>query len=194
MRCIHSHSNLLVPLMALVPLCGIAALAQGPTYNRGRTPSAEEIRVWNIILDPAGKELPPGSGTAQRGAEIYAQKCAACHGPDGAGGEGREGRDGPRLVGAKGTLQGLRGWRFATSLWDFINRGMPPMPPEISMRQGGSLSADEVYAVTAFLLYRNGIIQESDVLDAQSVPKVPMPKQDEGDRPHLREYPAAPLH
>ena len=188
MRCIRCHSNLLVIATALVAC--VAVLAQGPTYNRGRTPTAEEIRVWNIILDPAGKELPPGSGTAKRGAEIFAQKCSLCHGPDGTGGVGREGRDGPRLVGAKGTLQGLRGWRYATSVWDFINRGMPPRSPEISMRQGGALIAEEVYAVAAFLLYRNGIIEETDVLDAQTLPKVVMPKQDESDRPHLRQYPA----
>lgn len=191
MRCIHYHSKLLVALMALVT--GVAALAQGPTYHRGRTPSAEELRAWNIILDPAGKELPPGSGTAKRGAEIFAQRCVTCHGPDGTGGVGREGRDGPRLVGAKGTMQGLRGWRNATAVWDFIHRAMPPMPPETSMKQGGALSADEVYAVTAFLLYRNGIIEESNVLDAKSLPKVVMPKPDEGDRPRLKEYPAAPV-
>lgn len=188
MRCIHYHFNLLVMVIALVACVG--ARAQGPTYNRGRAPTAEEIRVWNIILDPAGKELPPGSGITKRGAEIFAQKCAPCHGPDGTGGVGREGRDGPRLVGAKGTLQGLRGWRYATSVWDFINRGMPPMSPEISMTRGGALGADEVYAVAAFLFYRNGIIDETDVLDAQTVPKIVMPKQDESNRPHLRQYPA----
>lgn len=188
MRCIHYRFNLLVIVMALLACVG--ALAQGPTYKRGRTPTAEELRVWNIILDPAGKELPPGSGTAQEGAKIFAQTCVLCHGPDGTGGVGREGRDGPRLVGAKGTSQGLRGWRYATSVWDRINRSMPPLSPEISMTRGGALSADQVYAVTAFLLYRNGIIEENAVLDAQTVPKIVMPKQDESARPHLRQYPA----
>src|SRR3989337_2197888 len=75
-------SNLLVPVMALVPLCGIAALAQAPTYNLGRTPSAEEIRALDIAIGPEGKELPPGSGTAKQGAEIYGQKCAVCHRPN----------------------------------------------------------------------------------------------------------------
>lgn len=189
MRCIHCQSSLLVPLLALATC--VAAQAQGVTYKRGRTPTAEEMRRWNIIVDPAGKELPPGSGTPQRGAEIYARTCSSCHGPDGAGGVGRVGRDGPRLVGAKGTLQGIRGWRHATSVWDRISRAMPPVPPEISMRQGGALSPDDVYAVTAFLLYRNGIIQENTVLNAETLPKVVMPA-DDGSRPHLREYPAAP--
>src|SRR3990172_5225637 len=83
MRC---YLNLLVLGMALLPLCGIAARAQTPTYQRGRTPSAEEIRAWDISIGPEGKELPAGSGTAQQGAAIYAAKCAVCHGPTGAEG------------------------------------------------------------------------------------------------------------
>ena len=172
MRC---FLNLLVPVMTLVPLCGIAALAQTPTYNLGRTPSAEEIRAWDIAIGPAGKELPPGSGTAQEGAKVYAQRCAECHGPTGTGIEGQ----GPyrTLVGCQGTLKTNHPvrtigsfWPFATTVWDYINRAMP-------WNKEGSLSADEVYAVTAFLLYRNGIIQESDVLDAKSLPKIPMPNR-----------------
>lgn len=192
MLCIRCRSKIFPIVIALAASVGV--MAQGPAYHRGRTPTAEEIRMWNIILDPAGKELPPGSGTAKRGAEIFAQKCSLCHGPEGTGGVGREGRDGPRLVGAKDTFQGLRGWRYATSVWDFINRGMPPTSPETSMTRGGTLSAEEVYAVVAFLLYRNGIIGENDVLDAQTVPKIVMPKPDESDRPHLRQYPAVPAH
>jgi hypothetical protein len=71
-----------VAVMALAS--SAAALAQGPTYKRGTTPSEEEIRAWDISIGPAGKELPPGSGTAKEGAKIYAQKCAVCHGPTGA--------------------------------------------------------------------------------------------------------------
>ena len=176
MRC---FLNLLVPVMALVPLCGIAALAQTPTYNLGRTPSAEEIRAWDFAIGPEGKELPPGSGTAQEGAKIYAQKCAACHGPTGTEGEvsakGR--RPAPPLVGGKDTLNTPKPvrtigsfWPFATTIWDYVYRTMP-------WNEERSLSANEVYAVTAFLLYRNGIIQESDVIDARSLPKIQMPNR-----------------
>ena len=176
MRC---SLNVLVTGMALaLPLCG-TAVAQTPTHKLGRTPSAEEIRAWDISIDPEGKGLPPGSGTAPEGAAIYARRCAVCHGRTGTEGEapakGR--RTGPPLVGGQGTLnspQPVRTigsfWPFATTIWDYLNRAMP-------LFEEGSLQPAEVYALTAFLLYRNGIIQESDVMDAQSLPKVPMPNR-----------------
>jgi cytochrome c len=150
--------KLLVPVMGL-GAC-VAALAQLPTYHLGRTPGLEEIKAWDIAIGPAGKELPPGRGTVKEGATIYAQKCAVCHGPTGT--------EGPRnrLVGGKGPRQIVE-YQFATPLWDIINRSMP-------YDKQGSLSADEVYALTAFLLQRNGFIQESEVMDAKSLPKVKM--------------------
>ena len=90
----------------------------------------------------------------------------------------------PVLVGPKDKLEGQRRRQFATSLWDYINRAMP-------LGQGGTLSADEAYAVTAYLLYRRGIIQENDVMDAQSLPKVKMPEPKEKRKAPLR-YLAAP--
>ena len=165
--------NLLVPGMVLaVNVACVAALAQTPTYNVGRTPSKEEIKAWDIAVSPAGKELPPGSGTVPEGAKVYAQKCSRCHGPTGT-------EPGPvrPLVGGKGTLTTLNPlrtigsyWPFATTLWDYINRAMP-------RTEEGSLQPGEVYALTAFLLFQNGIIQESDVLDAKSLPKVQMPNR-----------------
>ena len=177
MRCSCSHFAL---VMMLALSLSRTVLAQTPSYsNVGRVPSQEEIRAWDISVGPEGKELPPGSGTAKDGAKIYAQKCAACHGPTGAEGEptakGR--RTAPRLVGGKGTLataQPVRTigsfWPFATTLWDYIRRSMP-------MYAEGTLSADQVYALTAFLLFRNDIIQESTVLDAKSLPKIEMPNR-----------------
>ena len=173
MRC--TSYSLLVPLMAIVVhvACG-AALAQGPTYNRGRTASAEEIRAWDSSISPDGKELPPGNGIAKEGAKVWAQRCAKCHGADGTGRAfsptmSSQGGASP-LVGRKDTLGGLRGRPFATTIWDFTNRAMP-------LGEGGTLSADEVYAVTAYLLYLNSIIQESDVMDSKSLPKVQMPNR-----------------
>jgi len=171
MRC---WSNRLGPVLILaVIIANAGALAQVPSYqNVGRTPTQEEIRAWDISIGPAGKELPPGSGTAKEGAEIYARKCAACHGATLEGGQG-----GPRLMGGQGTLTTLQiqrsigsYWPFATTIWDFTNRAMPP-------RQGGTLPPDEVYALTAFLLHKNGIIQESDVMNAKSLPEVRMPNR-----------------
>jgi S-disulfanyl-L-cysteine oxidoreductase SoxD len=165
-------SSVLLP--AMVAGVSAAALAQAPDYrNVGRTPSQQEIRAWDIAIGPDGKELPPGSGTATEGAKIYANRCAACHG------QNLEGSSlGPRLEGGEGTFKTLYPvrtigsyWPFATTLWDYINRAMP-------RNQEGSLSADEVYALTAFLLYRNTIIQEGDVIDAKSLPKVKMPNRD----------------
>jgi cytochrome c len=106
---------------------------------------------------------------AEQGAPIYAQKCAACHGVTG--------REGPwDVLVAEGT-QALRGRMFATTIWDFINRYMPPVK-RTQWNERGLLSPDEVYALTAFLLYQNRIIQETEVMDAQSLPKVQMPERD----------------
>ena len=169
MRCFFS---LLTPVMVLATC--VAGLAQTRPYNVGSTPSPEEIKAMDGLVGPSGKELPPGSGTAMDGAKIYAQKCAACHGRNGEGARGL----GPRLVGGKGSLTTPdpvetvgSSYPFATTLWTYINRSMPATKP-------GSLSADEVYALSAFVLYRNEIIQESDVLDAKTLPKIQMPNRD----------------
>jgi S-disulfanyl-L-cysteine oxidoreductase SoxD len=156
--------------MACGPWLGWAQ--SGKYQNVGRTPSAAEIKEWDIAIGPSGKELPSGSGTAKEGAALYATKCAACHGPDLAG------ANGPALRGGEGTMTSLEiersigsYWGFATTVWDFINRDMP------LTQARGTLKPDEVYAITAFLLFKNGIIQETDVMDAKTLPKVKMPNR-----------------
>ncbi len=134
--------------------------AQLPTYRLGRTPTTEEIRAWDVTIPPDGKGLPPGSGTAAQGASIYATRCASCHGE-----RGQNPKYDPRpplLVGGRGTLNTDKPvmtigsyWPYATTLWSYINRAQPFDEP-------GSLTPDEVYAVTAYLLYQNGIIGESE--------------------------------
>ena len=162
-------------LLLLLMLPGGSALAQSSTYGLGRTPSAEEIRAWDISISPTGEELPPGRGTAEEGALVYQLKaCAACHGATGTGGPA------PRLLKleaepdadpwALGRILPIRS-PYATTVWDYINRGMP-------LHQEGTLTADEVYALTAYLLYINDVIAEDEVLDAQSLPKVEMPNVD----------------
>ncbi len=174
----HLFLKTLGPIAALtLSIVSVVAEAQTPTYsNVGRAPTEKEMRDWDIIISPDGKELLPGSGTAKQGAVVFAGRgCAMCHGPTGSEGPA------PRLVADEKTGKGgMREQPYATIVWDFINRGMP-------MRQEGLLTPNEVYAVTAFLLYRNGIIREDEVMDAKSLPKVQMPHRDRvpvPDAPH----------
>ena len=163
----------LLPFLML--LGGGSALAQSPTYGVGRTPSAEEIRAWDISISPTGEELPPGRGTATEGALVYlVRACVGCHGVTGTGGTA------PRLVKreagpdadpwALGRILSIRS-PYATTVWDYINRGMP-------LNDEGTLTTDEVYALTAYLLYLNDVIAEDEVMDAQSLPMVEMPNRD----------------
>jgi S-disulfanyl-L-cysteine oxidoreductase SoxD len=157
--------------LPFVLLTAVPALAQSPTYGVGRTPSAEEIRAWDISIGPTGEELPPGRGSAKEGSKVYRAKgCAGCHGATGIGGRAPilKSKAGPDVeLWARGRILPLRS-PFATTVWDYINRAMP-------LDGEGTLTADEVYALTAFLLFINGVIPEDQVLDAESLPKVKMP-------------------
>lgn len=154
----------------LLAVAGVQA--QGLTYKLGRAPTADEVRAWDIAISPDGTELPEGSGSAQQGVQLFAMRCAMCHGPAGSDGPA------PALVG-KNTIPMT--WPFATSIWDYINRAMP-------LYQEGTLKADEVYALTAFLLYKNNIIGETDVLNRETVPEVKMPNQAGYQPPPLAEW------
>jgi S-disulfanyl-L-cysteine oxidoreductase SoxD len=158
-------------LLALISLTGVSAMAQGRTYGVGRTPTPEEIRASDISIGPTGEELPPGRGTAKEGAQVYRAKgCAGCHGATGIGGTAPilKSKAGPEVaVWARGRILPIRS-PYATTVWDYINRAMP-------LNREGTLTADEVYALTAFLLYINDVIPEDQVLDQQSLPKVKMP-------------------
>lgn len=166
----RSLPNLFVQGLALA-MC-VGAMAQGPTYKLGRTPTDEEIRAWDIAISPDGKELPPGSGTAAQGMSLFAQKCMRCHGVEGkAGGVGGVFVSPTGPSGAIVTEGGPpNNFPFATTLWDAINRSMPRY-------QEGSLTPNQVYALTAALLYWDGVIQEDQVMDANSLPKVQMPSR-----------------
>ena len=153
-----------------------AALAQGPTYGRGKPVTLEEIKSWDLAVGPEGKELPPGSGTAKQGAAVFAKRCAACHGTDGKYQWPRRahppsGGLAPVLAGEKGVIVARE---FATTIWDYINRAMP------LGQEAGTLTHDEVYAVTAYLLYLDGIVKENEVMDAKSLPSVRMPHRPPG--------------
>jgi S-disulfanyl-L-cysteine oxidoreductase SoxD len=165
-----SKCSLLLPAIALLA-CG-SAIAQSPTYKVGRPPTAEDLREWDNVVGTDGKELPPGSGTAVEGAKIYAAKCASCHGKTGVEGPY------PRLIGGVGTVNSPNPvltagsfWPYATTIWDYISRSMP-------RDAEGSLKPNEVYALTAFILNRNGIIKESDVVDNKTILEIQMPNRD----------------
>jgi hypothetical protein len=180
MRCtMRSIFYFLLPVTALLA-CG-TAMAQSPTYKLGRTPTAAELHAGNNIVGSDGRELPPGKGTAKEGAEVFAAKCAMCHG---ANGEGRFPY--ARLVGGIGSLNTPTPIKtvgsnmpYATTIYDFINRAMPPWPFEMNSSFSGkrALTPDNVYALTAFLLYKNGIIKETDVMDKNSLVEVQMPNR-----------------
>ncbi len=181
-------------LVAFALLLGSSAFAQSlPPYGVGRTPTAEEIRALDISIAPTGEELPPGRGTAKRGADLFEQKgCVGCHGEAGIGGpapalKSKKGQDVP--IWKRERILPLRA-PFATTVWDFIHRAMP-------LGYEGTLTADEVYALTAYLLFINKVIPEDQVLDQQSLPKVKMPIGDDYGRlpdwkpgtPRLQGYP-----
>ncbi len=164
----------LLRLLLLLILLGGSAAAQSPTYGVGRTPTEEEIRAWDISIGPTGEELPPGRGTPEEGELVYRRKCVTCHGANGVGGSA------PRLI-KREVEPGAHPWDYgrvlpirapyATGVWDYINRGMP-------LNREGTLTADEVYALTAYLLNINDVIPEGKVLDAESLPEVEMPNRD----------------
>jgi hypothetical protein len=158
--------------------------AQMPTYGVGRAPTAEEIRGWDLTIPPDGQGLPPGNGTAALGKAIFEERCAPCHGEKGndpkyrllAGGSppriaARQDQSIDPFVGGQPVLTIGTFWPYATTLWGYIRRAQPFDSP-------GSLTVDEVYSVTAYLLYLNGIVGEQDVLDARSLPQVRMPNRD----------------
>ena len=167
-------------LVTILLLLGSPAFAQSPTYGIGRTPTAEEIRRMDISIGATGEELPPGRGTAKEGVLVYEQKaCIACHGAAGLGGpapelQSKKGQDVP--IWQRERILPLRS-PFATTVWDYINRGMP-------LGNEGTLTADEVYALTAYLLFLNKVIPEDEVLDKQSLPKVKMPIGDDYAKLH----------
>ena len=155
----------------LLTLAATPALAQG--YGFGKPASAAEIRGWDIDVRADGQGLPPGSGNATEGKVVYEQKCAACHGLKGEGS-----KIGERLAGGQGTLKNPAPvksigsfWPYATTIFDYTRRAMPLNNPQ-------TLTNDEVYALTAYILKLNGIIGAKDVMNAKSLPKVKMPNRD----------------
>ena len=143
---------------------------QGPGLGQPISPA--DIAPWDINVQPDGQGLPPGSGKAKAGEAIYVEKCQSCHGADGAG------QPADRLVGGQGTLDKLDQvrtvgsyWPYATTIFDYVRRAMPFNTPE-------TLTNDDAYALTAYLLYKNGIIKQNTEINARTLPRVRMPNRD----------------
>jgi len=144
----------------------------GESYGIGRPATPQEIAGWDIDVSPSGAGLPPGRGDAREGEAIFADKCAACHGSRG------EGKPMDRLAGGVGTLRDKKPvktvgsfWPYATTLFDYVRRAMPLNAPQ-------SLTPDQVYAVSAYVLFLNGIVPQDAALDADSLAKIKMPNRD----------------
>jgi cytochrome c len=151
-------------------LCAASAAAAAP--DLGEIVGADTVAASDLGIGPDGANLPPGRGTALDGVDLYVDKCAACHGLRG------EGASGPALVGGAGSLASSKPlktvgsyWPYATTLFDYIRRAMPYDRPV-------SLTDDETYALTAYVLWANQIVKRDTVLDARSLPRIRMPNRD----------------
>ena len=149
---------------------GLAIAQEGPRL--GVPATQEQIAAWDISIGPDGAGLPPGVGTAITGSVVYEAKCRACHGEKGAG------QPNDQLVGGHGTLRDAAAvrtvgsyWPYATTLFDYIRRAMPFIQPQ-------SLTADELYGLTAYILFLNGVIADTDEMNSTTLPKVVMPNRD----------------
>ena len=160
--------------LASVALIGAVVLsfAQQTHYGLGHPATPEEIRAKDISVNPTGAGLPHGHGSAVEGRALYNAKCASCHGDKGQGNNIY-----PALVGGQATLEGPKPvrtvgsyWPYATTVWDYIHRSMPYQTP-------GTLNSDDTYAVTAYILYLNGILKEKEELNEHTLSKVRMPNR-----------------
>lgn len=165
----RSLTTVVIVLLALA--VSVPCTAQ-ETPNLGRPATPAEIAGWDISIPPDGSGLPPGNGTPAQGEVVYVQKCQSCHGEKGIG------KPNDRIVGGQGTLTSQKPvrtigsyWPYATTVFDYVRRAMP-------YTQSQSLTNDEVYAITAYLLHLNGIIGAQDAMNAQTLPQVKMPNRD----------------
>ena len=148
-------------------------------YALGRAATPAEIASWSTEIGPDGAELPAGSGTVDAGAALYAAKCASCHGAKGEGlapypaliGRDPKGENFVFATDWKITRTIGNYWPYATTVFDYVRRAMP-------LTQPGSLSNDEVYSLTAYLLAANQVIPMNSTLDAAKLRAVKMPYVD----------------
>ena len=172
MRC---SLKVLVPAMVLIAPAAVLAAQSRAFPNVGAPLSQTEIQNFDHMIGPQGKELPQGRGTSKEGEAIFAKRCEVCHGKGGENGITHHlvaGAPGKPFTGPFYGVEkdGPSYFPYPTIAWDYINRAMPASNP-------GSLKPNEVYALVAYLYYRNGIIKENDVMDEKTLPKVVMPNR-----------------
>ncbi len=160
------------PLIVALGLIGMAAALADDGPGLGEDLTAGQLEAVDFTIMPDGDGLPAGSGNAITGRDVYNLNCLACHGENGSGGVN------DALSGGHGSLTGPRPqktvgsfWPYATTVFDYVRRAMPFQAP-------GSLSNEEIYAVTAYLLFVNGIIAEDVAMNAESLPQVKMPNHE----------------
>jgi cytochrome c len=165
-----STPKLRISTVAIAFACLPAVAQQGP--GLGEPISDADLAPWDISIETNGGGLPPGSGTVAQGQTVYETQCLSCHGP-----EGQDGQH-DRLVGGHGTLEDFNQirtlgsfWPYASTVFDYIRRAMPFNTPQ-------TLTDDEVYAVTAYLLHLNGIVEADATIDARTLAGITMPNAD----------------
>ena len=172
---LKTHKSKLLATAAVITALAGVSVANADTYNFGTTPTAEEIAAVDIDVMPDGRGLPAGSGTATAGETVYKETCLACHGEDlqGVKGTGAAALTGGRgSIGTEKTKKTVESyWPYASTVFDYVKRAMPFNTP-------GSLTNDQIYAVTAYILHKGNIIGKDDVLDASTLAKVEMPNKD----------------
>ena len=165
----RSYEAPVIVIAVVLLLAGHASARDDRQLGIGTPVKEGSLRAWNIDVAPDGAGLPPGQGTVAQGETVYAKRCALCHGKDG------DGQPMDRLVGGQGTLTSAAPvktigsyWPYATTVFDYVRRAMPLDAPQ-------SLTADQVYAVTAYLLHLNGLLGHDATVNAETLPQVKMP-------------------
>jgi S-disulfanyl-L-cysteine oxidoreductase SoxD len=161
-----------IVLAAAILLATTANLSAAETPHLGKPLNEAAVANWDISVLPDGTGLPEGSGSPAQGVAIFAEKCSACHGDNGKGGPAAALVDDRKLAGISAAQKTIKNfWPYATTIFDFIRRAMPFTQPR-------SLSDDEVYALTAYILAENKLIGANDTMNAETLPKVKMPNRD----------------
>jgi mono/diheme cytochrome c family protein len=165
-------ADILIAALAAIGFASASPVESQSRYGIGRAATPAEIAGWYIDVDRDGNNLPPGAGTVARGHAVFDEQCASCHGASGEGGVG------DRLVGGQGTLATPKPiktvgsfWPYAPTLFDYIRRAMPQNAPE-------SLSNDDVYAVSGYILSLNGLLPPDASVDAKTLSAIKMPNRD----------------